>query len=94
MSDITDQYLLGTKSTPENQYVSLRNALSDVIEFFRANILKYMYSTRFNGGQVRGGASSEVQSTSNVVTPLIRTPDTSRPDKYKRRRKESKTNDK
>jgi hydrogenase maturation factor HypF (carbamoyltransferase family) len=130
MSDITDQYLLRAKLAAENQYVSLRSALSDAIhrqvwkvelisfatgsrsvneqdlrknlKFFRvpeasiqsiysklvmrvfdvyANILKCMYSTRFSGGPTRSGASSESQSTSNVVTPLIRTLDTSRPDK-------------
>jgi hypothetical protein len=31
MSDVTDQYLLRVRLTTENQYVSLRNALSDVI---------------------------------------------------------------
>jgi hypothetical protein len=142
-SDITDQYLRRAKSTAENQYASLRSAISDAIhrqgwkveqisfvtgsrsvnvkhlrrnlKFFRipeasiqsvysklavrvfdvyANILKCMYSTRFSGGPARAGASSEAQSTSNAATPLICTLDTSRPDKYKRRRKESKANDK
>jgi hypothetical protein len=54
-----------------------------------ANILKCMYSTRFSGGSTRSEASSEAQSTPIVVTPLIRTLGTSRPDKYKRWRKES-----
>jgi hypothetical protein len=53
------------------------------------NILKYMYSTRFSGGPARSEASPEAQPTPIVVTPLIRSIDTSRPDKYKRRRKES-----
>jgi hypothetical protein len=34
--------------------------------------------------------SSEAQSTSNAATPLIRTLDTSHPDKYRKREKESK----
>jgi hypothetical protein len=54
------------------------------------NILKYMYSIRFNGGSSRSGSSSEVaQSTSNTDTPLVHTLDTSHPDKYRKRRKES-----
>ena len=59
-----------------------------------ANILKCMYSTRFNEGSVRSEASPEAQSTPTDVTPLIRTIDTSLPDRQKRRRKESQeTND-
>jgi hypothetical protein len=54
-----------------------------------ANILKCMYSTRFRGGSTRSETSPEDQPTPIVVTPLIRTIHTSRPDKYKRRRKES-----
>ncbi len=54
-----------------------------------ANILKNMYSTRFNGGPTRSETSPEVQLTPIVVTPLIHTIDTPRPDKYKRWRKES-----
>jgi hypothetical protein len=42
-----------------------------------------------NGDTTRSGVSSETQSTPNVVSPLIHTLDTSRPDKYKRREKES-----
>jgi hypothetical protein len=54
-----------------------------------ANILQCMCSTRFSGGSTRSEASPEDQSATIVVTPLIRTMDTSRPDKHKRRRKES-----
>ena len=53
------------------------------------NILKCMYSTRFSGDSTRSEASPEDQLTPIVVSPLIRTIHTSRPDKYKRRRKES-----
>ena len=53
------------------------------------NILKCMYSTRFSGGSTRSEASPEAQPTPIVVAPLIRTIDTFRPDKCKRRRKES-----
>ena len=52
-----------------------------------ANILKYMYSTRFAGGPTRLEASPEVQPTPIVVTPLIRTMATFHPDKYKKRKK-------
>ena len=55
-----------------------------------ANILKCMYSTRFSGGSTKSEDSREAQSTPVVATPLLRTIDTSRPDKYKRRRKESR----
>ena len=54
-----------------------------------ANILKCMYSTTFSGGSMRSETSPKAQATPIVVTPLIRTIDTSRPDKHKRRRKES-----
>jgi len=122
MSDFTDQYLRRSKSTDENQYVSLRSALSDVIhhqdwkveqirfvtgsrsvneqdlrkslKFFRvpedsiksiysklakrvfdvyANILRCMYSTRFNVVTTRSGVFSEDQMTPYVVDPLIHT---------------------
>ena len=139
MSDVCDQYLIRAKSTAENQYVSLRSAISTVIQrqgwrveqvsfitgarsvdkqdlsknlkFFRvpeasinsiysklamkvfdvyANILKCMYSTRFNGGATRSEASSDAQPTPCVVTsfthPISTLP---QPDKYKRRKKES-----
>jgi len=55
-----------------------------------ANILKCMYSTRFNRGSARSGASSEAQSTSNTATPLSRTLDISRPDKDRKRKREVK----
>jgi hypothetical protein len=54
-----------------------------------ANILKYMYSTRFSGSSTRSEASPEAQPTPILVIPLIHTIDTSRPDEYKRRRKEN-----
>jgi hypothetical protein len=54
------------------------------------NILKYMYSTRFNGGATGSEASPDVQPTPCVVTsltyPLSTLPQS---DKYKRRKKES-----
>ena len=139
MSDVCDRYLTRAKLTAEDQYVSLRSAISKVIQhqgwrveqiifvtgarsvnkqdlsrnlkFFKvpeasiqsiysklamrvfdvyANILKCLYSTRFSGGSTKSEASPEAQSTPIVVTPLLRTIDTSRPDKHKRRRKESR----
>ena len=53
-----------------------------------ANILKCMYSTRFDGGPTKSEASPETQPTPIVVTPLIRTMVTLYPDKYKKREKE------
>jgi hypothetical protein len=41
-----------------------------------------MYSTRFSGDPIRSGVYPESQWTPNVVTPIIHTLDTSRPDKY------------
>jgi len=139
MSDVCDNYLTRAKRTAENQYTSLRSALSAVIQrqgwrveqigfitgarsvnkqdlsrnlkYFKvpetsiqaiyskltmrvfdvyANILKCMYSTRFSGGPSKMEASPEAQSTPIVATPLLRTIDTSRPDRHKRWRKESR----
>ena len=54
-------------------------------------IYTWRYSTRFSGGLLRSGASSESQSTSNVDTPpLIPTLDSSRPDKHRKRKRGSK----
>jgi hypothetical protein len=55
-----------------------------------ANILKCMYSTRFNGGATRLEASSDAQPTLCVVTSLTHPINTlPQSDKYKRRKKES-----
>ncbi len=55
-----------------------------------ANILKCMYSTRFNGGPTRSEASSDAQPTPCVVTSLTHPINTlPQSDKYKRRKKES-----
>ena len=137
MSDVCDQYLVRAKHEAEDQYVSLHNALSRVIQrtgwkveqvsfitgarsvnkkdfskkmkFFNvpeasiqsvyskltmrvfdvyANILKCMYNTRFSGGSTKSEDPLEAQLTPTAATPLLRILDTSRPDKYKRRRKE------
>ena len=134
-----EHYLVRVKNTAENQYASLRSAISTVIQrqswkvdqvsfitgarsvdkqdfrnnmkFFGvpeasissiysklamrtfdvyANILKCMFSTRFNGGATRSEASSDAQPTPCVDTsftrPIHTLPQT---DKYKRRKKES-----
>ena len=55
-----------------------------------ANILKCMYSTRFNGGATRSEVSLDAQPTpcvDNSFTHPINT--LPQPDKYKRRKKES-----
>jgi hypothetical protein len=80
---------------PEASIQSVYSKLAMRVFDVYANILEYMYSTRFNGDATRSGVSLKDQLTPNVVTPLIHTLDTSRPDKYKRRGKESKeANDK
>jgi hypothetical protein len=55
-----------------------------------ANILKYMYSTRFNGGATRSEASTDAQLTPCVDTALTHPINIlPHPDKYKSRKKES-----
>ena len=50
-----------------------------------------MYSTRFNGGPVKVGSSLEDQPTPESVTPsLIRTLESGRPDKFRKRIKGEK----
>jgi hypothetical protein len=71
----------------QSVYSKLTMRVFDV--YVNIHILKCMCSTRFSGGSTRSEASSEAQSTLSAVTPLIRTLDTSRPDKYNRWRKES-----
>jgi ribonuclease HI len=139
MSDCCEHYLVRAKKTAENQYASLRSAISTVIQrqgwkvdqvsfitgarsvdkqdfrnnlkFFGvpeasissiysklamrtfdvyANILKCMYSTRFNGGATGSEASADAQLTPCVNTALTHPISTlPQPDKYKRRKKES-----
>jgi hypothetical protein len=74
---------------PEASIQSIHSKLTMTVFLNYANILKCMYSTRFSGGSTRLEPSPEAQSTPIAVTPLIRTIDTSRPDRHKRRRKES-----
>ena len=74
---------------PEASIESIYSKLTMRVFDVYANILKCMYSTRFSGGPSKLEASPEAQPTPIVVTPLIRTIDTSRPDKNKRWRKES-----
>jgi hypothetical protein len=84
-------------NVPEASIQSIYSKLTMRVFDVYANILKCMYSTRFSGGSTRSTLSvgllektfPEAQPTPMVVTPLIRTIDTSRPGKYKRRRKES-----
>jgi hypothetical protein len=55
-----------------------------------ANILKCMYSTRFNGGATRSEASPDAQPTPCIVTSLTHPISTlPQSDKYKRQKKES-----
>ena len=75
---------------PEARIESIYSMLTMRVFDVYANILKCMYSTLFNGGLASSGSSSETQSTSNAVPPRIHTLDTSRPDKYRKRKKNSK----
>jgi hypothetical protein len=79
------KFLKVPEGSIESIYLKLTMRVFDVY----ANILKCMYRTRFSGVPGRSGASSQAQSTSNGATPLIRTLDTSRPDKYRKRKKEN-----
>ena len=55
-----------------------------------ANLLKCMYSTRFNGGATGSKASADAQLTPCVDTALTHPISTlPQSDKYKRRKKES-----
>jgi hypothetical protein len=50
------------------------------------NILKYIYSTRFNGGSSGTGSSPKDQSPLETSTPyLIRSLESGCPDKFRRR---------
>jgi hypothetical protein len=80
MSDVCDPYLIRAKSTVENQYVSLRNVISDAIQRQGWKVEQISFVT--------GSRSIHILKTDNEST-RIRTLDTSRPDKYKRWRKES-----
>ena len=76
-------------NVPEDSIQSVYSKLTMRVFDVYANILKCMYSTRFSGGSTKSEDSLEAQSTPTAATPLLRILDTSRPDKYKRRRKES-----
>jgi hypothetical protein len=77
-------------NVPETNIQSIYSKLAMRVFDVYANILKCMYSTRFSGGLTRSETFPETQPTPIVVTPLIHTIDISRPDKYKRWRKEMK----
>ena len=79
-------------NVPEASIQSIYSKLTMRVFDVYANILKCMYSTRFSGGSTKSEDSLEAQSTPIVDTPLLRTIDTSRPDKYKRRRKKKINN--
>jgi len=83
-------------NVPDASIQSVYSKLTMRVFDVYANILKCMYSTRFSGGSTKSEDPLETQSTPTAIIPLLRTLDTSRPDKYKRWRKEtewrSKTN--
>ena len=76
-------------NVPEASIQSVYSKLTMRVFDVYANILKCMYSSRFSGGSTKSEDPSEAQSTPTASTPLLRILDTSRPDKYKRWRKES-----
>ena len=76
---------------PEAIVESIRSKLAMRIFHEYTNILKCMYSTRFNGCSAMSGTSLAAQSTLNAATPsLISTLETSLPDKYREQKKGSK----
>jgi hypothetical protein len=139
MSDCCEHYLVRAKKTTDNQYASLRSAISTVVhrqgwkvdqvsfitgarsvdkQDFRknlkifgvlevsissiysklemrtfdvyANILKSMYSTRFNGDATGSAASADAHLTPCVDTTLTHPISTlPHPEKHKRRKKEN-----
>jgi hypothetical protein len=75
---------------PEASISSIYSKLAMKTFDVYANILKCMFSIRFNGGATRSEAYSDAQPTSCVVTSLIHPISTlPQSDKYKRRKKES-----
>ena len=70
-------------TVPETSIQSIYSKLAMRVFDVYANILKYMYSTRFREGSTRSETSPTSRSTPIAVTPLIRTVDISRPDKHK-----------
>ena len=54
---------------PEASIESIGSKLAMRIFDEYPNILKYMYSTRFNGGSTRVGTSLEAQPTPETTTP-------------------------
>ena len=75
---------------PEASISSIYSKLAMKTFDVYANILKCMFSTRFNGGATRSEAYSDAQPTSCVVTSRIHPISTlPQADKYKRRKKES-----
>jgi hypothetical protein len=76
-------------NVPEVTIHSIYSKLAMRVFDVYANILKCIYSTRFSGGSTRSETSAEAQPTPIVVTPLVLTIDTFRPDKFKRWKKES-----
>jgi transposase-like protein len=104
MSDCCEHYLVRAKNidkqdfsnnlkffgVPSASFSSIYSKLAMRTFDVYTNILKCMYSTRFNGGATGSEASPDVQPTPCVVTsltyPLSTLPQS---DKYKRRKKES-----
>ena len=76
---------------PEASIDSIGSKLAMRIFDEYANILRCMYSIRFNGDSPGNGSSHKVPSSSeSSVPPLIRSLESGRPDKYRRRIKKDR----
>jgi hypothetical protein len=104
MSDVCNRYLIRSKSTDENQYVSLRGVISTVIQCqdWKVEQISFITDARSVDKQDLNKNliffrvpeasinSSDAQPTPFVVTSLTHTVDTlPKPDNFKRRKKES-----
>ena len=76
---------------PEASIETIGSKLAMKIFDEYANILRCMYSTRFNGDPFRTGSSHEDNPTPQTPTPsLLRSLESGRPDKFRRRTKGTK----
>ena len=88
--DIKTHSFLKFFKVPEASISSIYSKLAMRVFDVYANILKYMYSTRFSGGATRSETSSDAQPTPSVVTSLTHTIGSlPKPDNFKRRKKGS-----
>ena len=76
---------------PEASIESIGSKLGMRIFDEYTNILRCMYSTRFNGGPSGSGSSTEDHQSLKTPTPsVIRSLESGRPDKFRRRKSGNK----